>query len=346
MRSELEPKKSQEKSPLLPNHKLLFPDPSSLAGAAFRRTQKDMGNFQATWAELDKDLYNKHLEFMLLEYVSILEALKEIVGQEDIIIVKNKVWMLKRVGSSEKLMGFHLPVFNEWESIEFKYDVVDESTWLRDAFTTVGGLTFLHPVAFKNYPNSNIVFRSLLGEGGHVISANKAVLVSEIIWRNRGVDQSFRHLCDMGFSIAPLPHVDPEKQGFKYAPYHIDGHAALIADKENKLHLLVSDSYSRQGNGTRKKIRFAAETIGAEIFEIDDRNLPPLALNFIQFEDKTILVSKGETDDLTFVLRGLIGEDKVLITKKPIVAIPESLSGGIRCMTNTLPDSVLNSLKK
>jgi len=40
----------------------------------------------------------------------------------------------------------------------------------------------------------------------------------------------------------------------------------------------------------------------------------------------------------------MVGVDKVLITEVPIVQIPQYLSGGIRCLINTVPKSLLEAI--
>lgn len=234
----------------------------------------------------------------------------------------------------------------EYENVSLNAVERHGTIWARDRFMTVGGITFLDPAAFPDFKDSDDAVKSFFGEGGAVLTAGKAVLVSEYLWRIRKQDPGFKILLERGFVVAPLPPVDPDKQKHDwFNESHIDGHAALIVDKDGKLRLLVAESYSRQGNKTREKIRFAADSIGAEMEEIDDTSLPPLALNLIQFEDRSVVVTRGETNDLTFVLASLLGKDKVFQTSIPLVRIPSILARGIRCMTNTLPTSLLRRLE-
>lgn len=128
----------------------------------------------------------------------------------------------------------------------------------------------------------------------------------------------------------------PEKQKYDFMEGHIDGHAALIEDENGQLALVVADSYSHQGNHTRKLIRGAAEAIGAEMKEVYDYNLPPLAFNLVQFEDRSIAITNSEARDLEVTLAMLVGKDKVFTTEVPLVKIPELTCGGIRCLTNII----------
>ena len=344
---ETEKQTAQEKSPLLPGHKLLFPNPGFLGGAAFRMTQEMMGKPDASYSELDHELVMANLDKVMGEYFSILSLLDKHVSRENIVLVQNSMTMAKRDSLTAQLNFESADFqFQEFENIKLQAFISHPEVWPRDGFMTIGPLTFIHPVYFQDAEESKQIKKSSLAEGGMALHAKNVVLVSELLWYlgKRGLDKGFKILKNFGIIIAPLPPVNPSKQLREPHPTHIDSHAALIVDKSDNLYLLAAQSYSRQGKGTLKKIRFAAETIDAKIFEIDDRKLPPLALNFIQFVDKSVIVTGSETADLTFVLQDLLGKEKVLITEKPIVAVPAILGGGIRCMVNTLPTSVINSL--
>ncbi len=347
MSAELDHLRNPKESRLPSDHSLLLPNPGFLPGAAFNKTRDQMGKPNATYSELDHDLFRENCDMLYGEYISILSVLTKHLGSSNITIIKNKMTMgFKNSKTGDlSLVDQDLPEISEFKNIRINSFIDYPSVWTRDGFTSIGPITFLHPLYFLYAQESERVIKSVLGEGGAVLNAGKAVLVSESLWRRRTQDKGCQILKDLGFVVAPLPPVDPSKQGYKFNEDHIDGHAALILDKNGRLRLLITDSYSRQGNGTRKKIRFAAETIGAEIFEIDDRNLPPLVLNFIQFEDRSVVVTEGETRDLTWVLEGMLSNEKVLITDKPIVNIPLSLQGSIRCMTAIVPNSVLKKLE-
>lgn len=341
-------KPKEPKGPLLPGHRLLFPNPGFLYGAAGKLTQEQMGISRARFKDLDKDLFRQNTDNMFTEYIWVLDVLSKHVDRRNITIVKNKVVTLKE---NPKTLGYSVediecPDIEEYENVGLNASDPHGTIWLRDRFMTIGGVSFLNPEAFPYFKDSDDAVKSFLGEGGAVLTAGNAVLVSEDLWRIRKQDPGFAILQRKGFICAPLPPIDPKKQKYdSFNKSHIDGHAALIIDKDGILRLLVAESYSRQGHKTREVLRFAAETVGAEMGEIDDANLPPLALNLIQFKDGSVVASSGETNDLTFVLELLLGKDKVLQTEVPLIRIPSILAGGIRCMTNTLPTSLLRKLE-
>lgn len=342
MSAEADHLRNPKESRLPSGHYLLMPNPGFLAGMAFKMTREQMRKPHIKFSELDHGLFDENANKAQAEYDSLLSLLSMHLGFGNIIIVKNKVTVVKTGKYGDP--SFHsedYPDLKEFKNIKLRFASSLDSPWTRDCFVSIGNVTFVNPDNIGDFEESETVIKSVLGEGGSVLQAKKTVLVSEDLWTSRKNDKDFQLLKDMGFIVAPLPQIDPLKQKFEFNESHIDGHAALIVDKDNNLRLLVADSYSRQGNGTRKKINFAAETIGAEITEIDDTNLPPLALNLVQFEDKSVIVSGSETNDLVFPLALMLGGEKVLTTPVPMIEIPRFFFGGIRCMTNVLPNSVL-----
>lgn len=338
-------------SPLPSGHRLLFPSPGFLYGGAFKAGQlvdEDPRGFSSIIPRnVLTEQVKKSLDELGQEYLHLLAALATHVGRENLTIVKNKFTMGKTDPETEQTVfkSIDYPDFEEFDNIHLQAFIDHPTVWTRDGFTNIGPLTLIHSVYFQDIPNFDGTVKSLFAEGGSVLHAKDAVLVSEGLWSVRDQDKGFQKLKDLGFKIAPLPLVDPEKQTLAPHHTHIDTHADLIVDKDDNLQLLVAESYSRQGHGTRKRIRFAAETIGAETFEVDDRNLPPFALNFIQFADKSVVVTNSQNSDLILTLQLMLGEEKVITPHVPLVKIPSVLGGSIRCMVNTIPESVLNGLE-
>ena len=319
---------SEEMSPLPKDHFVLIPSPAFLVGVSMAKTESN-------------------LSYLLFEYASMFELLAHHVGGENIRIVRNSVATLKKTGTSQRTFtrrNFSFPDTKNFQNITLGAAANYSTVWVRDGFQAIDPYTFINPAYFPGINESQTIKKSMLSEGGMVLHAQRVVLVSDALWQTRRTDRGFNCLEEAGYVIAPLPEVIQSKQKYEFNEAHIDGHAALIVDKNQRLQLLVAESYSRQGNGTRKDITRAAEAIGAGVFEIDDRNLVPLSLNLVQFEDGTIIVSKGQSNDLIFVLQNMVGEDKVLITEVPIVQIPQFLFGSIRCLINIIPKSFLETI--
>jgi len=333
----------RKESPLPPGHRLLFPDPGFILGAAFKKTYNDPYH-SSTSRENSHELLMKNVNTLLSEYFSILNPIVNIIGTENIALVKNKITVGKTNKQTQEVNWERLegPTITEIENINLKSLPDHLSVWLRDSFMNFGSFTFINPEYFPDIAESETIVRSLLSEGGAVLPASNVVLVNKNIWQMRHQDRGYQLLESSDFSLAPLPEVDAARQKYEFTSHHNDGHAALIVDKYGRLDLLAAISYTRQGDGTRKKIRGSVGTVGAELYEVDDRNLPPLALNFFQFADKTVLISESENRDLIQLLQDLVGRDKVIITDKPIIEIPKLLFGSIRCMINTFPNNLLS----
>lgn len=316
---------------LYPGHKLLLAGPASILGFTIAQSRK-----KGLTTEINTDI--------LKEYLSIYELLSNLLGSENLVVSKNDV-----------VVGHSLPYGGiEFKSIPLPNDINlggksilffqgKASFWPRDAFSLLGDSVFVD----SNYWQTDYIQRfefitSPLGEGGKVLHKTNAMLVTPDIWKEK---KELNELREKGFKIGCIPFVDPVKQKFKFIENHIDGHASLLEDKNGELALVVADSYSRQGKKTLKKLRNAAEIIEATLHEVDDQALPPLALNLIQFNDRSVVVTKADRKDLEFTLSFIVGPDKIFTTPIPIQLIPELANGGIRCLTNVLLPGMVSTIE-
>ncbi len=321
---------------LPPNHKLLLAGPAFLLTFTFFDQEK----------RIQSSPNQGTLERTIEEYFSIHHLFTLLLGPENILVAKTGI-----------ILGHQKISEIEWEEITLPEDLIMNlglqeteipflskfhHSWPRNAFNLIGGEIYAKEGALvEEIPGIRI---SPLGDNGSVLHRKNAVLVTQDIWRNH--KNEIEELKEKGFSVGSLPLVNPSKQKYKNFPEeHLDCHACLIEGDDSKLYLVVADSYSRQGKGTRKKIRLAAETVEAEMVEIDDRNLPPFALNLIQFEDNSILMTDSEAKDLEYTLVGLVDRNRVYTTDIPIELIPRLTGGGIYCLTNTLSPQMIQSLE-
>lgn len=317
----------REKLP--PGHKLLLAGPASLVAFG-------LGTKEGSTGPLPRFQPNQQaVERLFAEYQSIFDLLVRILGRERILVIKTKLILGKNSPDGAiQFQSRELPEELAFGSTEIPYLSDFFASWPRDAHTLVDGQILANSQAWRI--QGERIQPSLLGEGGKVLLKGKAILVTPDIWRTarRGEIPSLRN---RGFRVGCLPFVDPSKQQFEFKEDHVDGHASLIEDKTGKLILVVAESYSRQGAGTRKLIRQAANSVEAELVEVYDKNLPPLAFNFIQFDDMTIALGSAEAKDLELTLGILVGPDRVLTTEDPLRLIPSVAFGGIRCLTNVIP---------
>jgi hypothetical protein len=271
---------------------------------------------------------DKLLESIFKEYFSIYGLLAGLVGKENITVVKNELKL-----SVDPKTGKDIPVNLPDDLGAKKLPFLTEffHTWIRDAHTLLNGKIFTNPNAWTQKDANTIM--SGLGEGGKVLTRSKSILVTPDIYETSKAD--IKNLSSSGFKIGYLPFVDKSKQKNLFHEEHVDGHATLVEYVGGRLALVVASSYISQGEGAKKQIKKAADKIGAKLFEVDDRILPPLAFNLLQFEDRSIAMTSG-AKTLETILASIVGKDKIFTTKYPIENIPKLHWGGIRCLTNII----------
>jgi hypothetical protein len=324
---------SKEAQRLKPDHKLILAELGFLGTFALMRKDKKTQVFTGI---LNEGL----LKHLTLEYVSIQRLLTHLVGKENLIITATSIKMGKETSTGIS-----------WEEIrppteQFGFHTTDVSFlsekslyWPRDTYTLIDEEIFAKRDI--RAPQGEKIHTSNLGEGGCVLTKENAVLVTPNVWKNS--KHEILALQQKGYKTGMLPLVDPAKQKYGFVENHIDGHAALIKGRNSQLVLVVADSYCRQGDGTKKLIRRACETINAEMVEVDDHNLPPLAFNILQLEDNSTVMTSAQAKDLEFTLSCVVGADKVFTTEIPLIYIPGRTGGGIRCLTNLIPSRILNN---
>ncbi|KKQ29389.1 MAG: hypothetical protein A3H17_00400 [Candidatus Levybacteria bacterium RIFCSPLOWO2_12_FULL_37_14] len=326
---------SKQSERLLPGHKLLLAGPGNLLPFSLA---KEKSLFR------EEIIFDEHLmQSIFMEWYSIYNLFINLVNKDNIIVSKTDTTIGKsNEDSSINWESIDLPEELSFDAIKIPFLSQASSCWPRDAYTLLDGEVLANLFAWGAPPEG--IKLSGLGEQGKVLVKNKSILVTPDVWRKS--KDEILGLTRNGFKVGCLPCVDTSKQSYKFTELHIDGHSALIEDKNGTLVLLVTDSYSHQGHDTRKFIRQAAETAEARMVEVDDRKLPPLALNLIQFEDRSIAFTNSEARDLEVTLSELVGSDKIFTTEIPLIELPKHALGGMRCLTNILPPALNNLLTK
>jgi hypothetical protein len=318
---------------LKPGQKLLLAGHSFLAAFAF---EHDINRIPLFKNNLNEDRLNN----LMKEYFSIYGLLSGLVGKENVLVTDNCLEVGKSTYGKTVHEEVRLPDGNlNLQTIAAPFITDYYHCWPRDAHSLINGKVLTNKDTWTVQDKDISV--SGLGEGGKVLVKDQAILITPDIYKSS--KDEIGRLIKEGYRIGVLPFVDPSKQKHEFRADHIDGHASLIKDKDDKLTLVVADSYSRQGNDAMKFIREGCSTIGAKIVGVDDQYLPPLAFNLLQFEDKSIAMASALFRDLEVTLSGLVGGDKVFMTDTPITYIPKLAHGGIRCLTNTIPSWVINN---
>lgn len=302
------------------------------------------------------------LEIIYKEYFAILDALSTAMDPNRILLVQSDSVIAGRYMGDLRLKFISPPPLPGYRSLrlggqESRKDqdkMVSSHIFTRDLFSRFGNNYYIDNVESPDaqFDPGAKVFSSPLGEGGKVLVAGKSVVVVEKLWRDpvtkkdspakKDIDQ----LRKQGYRAVYLPNVDPNTQPQEKRNFisdHLDGHVSLIQGKDSSVHLLYARSYARQSAGLGKVIRSSADFIGANPIEIDDSGLPHLAFNLLQLPDgKVVMSSGGSSTELTDAVEGIVGKENVFQTSIPIDALTKASKGGIRCMTNVAPASVIN----
>lgn len=206
--------------------------------------------------------------------------------------------------------------------------------WPRDASAEINGRMLLFDDAW--HYQGHFLPGSYLGEGGRILVRKNAIIAAEAVVRDSSLE--IMELIQEGYKIATLPEVTC--QGNYFVATHVDGQANLIEAQDGDLVLLIAQSYENQDQGeTAAATELAAERVGARKIVVDDSKLPPLSLNFVQFDDLSIAMTAG-APKLEELLRGLVGKS-VYTTRNPLIQIPTNTTGSIRCLTNIFPEEFL-----
>lgn len=321
---------------LKPGHKLILPDPMALLSLAYKGERRDITDRVAVVSGIEginEDIFAA----LSTEYIVMHHLLSSLVGPERMFVVKTSLISLK-----DQVGGSSFTYEEKFAPREMQQDLGSKravflskgaGAWPRDAHTLIDGEILTRPNAWSMQDEH--IRPSNLGEGGKVLIRNKTLFVTKDIWDSE--KRELKELQEKGFRVAYLPYIAKPDPNSKYDEDHLDCHASLLEDKKGELVLLVAKSYAFQGKKTRKQLREACERTHVRIIEIDDSLLPPLALNMLQFKDRSVAVTADPSNTLTDILTDIVGKDKVFPTEVPLVQIPLLAGGGIRCLTNEIP---------
>lgn len=321
----------EQNARLQPGCNLVYPDVTSLTSLAFNKPGE---KFLVSVKESSFD--KKVLTKVLSEYNNIGFLLSNLVGWENMLISASS-FIFGKNGSSGEVSFEELS--NDQEiakmgSVKFNFWDQMARSWPRNALTYLDGRIYACPEMWDY--TDNFVKPSELGDGGKVLVSGKTILVTKDVWDATRKNE-LADLARRGWKSAWLPPIDPAKQRYDFEHAHIDGHAALITGKDGRQTLLVASSYAEQTRGTLNLLKSAAKETKTRLEIIKDKNLPPNALNLDQYRDGAIAMTSG-AEELEVTLIGLVGKELVFTTHEPLEVIPSLGRGGIRCLTNWLPE--------
>lgn len=281
-----------------------------------------------------RKFHSSNFDSMVSEYHAIHALFCSIVGSENLVIIDNRdSWNYEyqrqaqvyineqfRTIPQVKIPGLH--------SRNYYYP--------RDAHTFLGNEMVVNTLSWGN-DTDGYPLGSCLGEGGAVLSRGNYVIMSEELAEVEWYQLPALKAKDIKIGTVPSPAIGLPGN---FARAHIDGHVALIEDIKGILTLLVAESYYQAAGARRQSITKAALLIGADKVVINDKNLPPLAFNLVQFHDGSVAMT-SKADDLEEIIRELVGEKFIHTTRIPLVEFPNRAKSGLRCLSNEAPAYML-----
>jgi hypothetical protein len=140
------------------------------------------------------------------------------------------------------------------------------------------------------------------------------------------------------------PDIETDLEGRvreEFPSNHLDRAMAFIKGEDNRDYLLVDESYYAENKppwgAYAEDVQKACAELDVNLVVIDSQPEDVLyALNLVQFEDRSIFMSKG-APSLERIVREIVGENRVFTTTHPVIYFPMLRKGGIRCLTLNAP---------
>lgn len=231
---------------------------------------------------------------------------------------------------------------------------ISSTSFPRDILVDFDGDTHLNPEAnVKSIPGSEK--QSMLGEGGRVLKVGKKVFLPHPNGYVQSKQKFLREVdplkkkYQIGFLPHPLATEVDIRTGRKHTfdNDHLDRSAAFIKGADEKDYLLVDSNYmssfAPQFGRYSSQIISACRDLDVTLVDVKRKgDSIPNALNFVQFEDKSVVMTGGD-NQLQNIVEEIVGQEKVVTTQSPIILYPLIRGGGIRCMTLFAPESIVQS---
>lgn len=220
-------------------------------------------------------------------------------------------------------------------------------------------------IANLNIKNKDLhqFFPSPYGEGGRVLFSDEIALISkQLVSDNSRVS----HVAESGIfkrielkvSALPVPlsgvfSLDGIKEKVN-SNDHLDRVSNLVKGKDGNLHLIIDPNICTLENDGKKewlslgpkkskeKIISYCEPLGIKVHYPKKMEIP-YSINFEQFPDRRVLVTKGEKY-LNRIIGRIVGWENIFTTEVPIRFLPVYNRAGIRCMVNQIPEPMIKTL--
>lgn len=301
--------------------------------------------------------FSEQEKIVAIEYDGLLSSLRKAVGDDRIRLV-GYTWPEtntdnKFLAAFQQRAGYYDQQVSHMQSVMFPTGERFQC-FPRDMFTRFGQLIFVNPHAFPRFRDTEFYKMSFLGEGGMLVQAQNAVILSEKFQENSNARKDIKALEQRGYKVAFVPPVRSDKQlpdRQKFSTYHIDSHCALVIGRDKNLYFLFALSYAAQNRKTYELLVRAAQKVGAQPCLVDDRNQTHMGFNFVQLRDGTVVYPstgrwEGENyhpSNLDGALIEIVGLENLIMTRE-LNHIPRLTKAGLRCMTNIAPSNFVDHL--
>ncbi len=235
----------------------------------------------------------------------------------------------------------------------------------RDMFMIAGNVALVSPrgVVLTGSGNHEVrLVSSLLGEGGRtLVAGNKAIVPERLVMQDKESiwlpDTELRTLRDSGLEVVTIPQVVASvftKEGGItdrcFGNDHLDRSNCLVKGKDGRVHLITEPLIFLVKWTDRKRLQWepmdpeeswqllnkACDSIGVVCHRPQQPLRVPYSLNLMQFFNERILMTAGEPE-VSDMLGGIVGQDKIFETSVPIVHYPTWTQAGIHCLITDAP---------
>lgn len=248
-------------------------------------------------------------------------------------------------------------------SLELPYEqIIHWQIFPRDMCVYIRAVNALlvHSALFKvpsTYLKGCKIIHTTWGEGGRLLLSGDRMLLGQSPEHREKIQESrvISELKNMGMKAAFVPHalfygLSPlGRKSFVFHHSHIDLIGSLLMDKEGAFHLIMDPAY-RTGTlispfsirDSLDLVRNNCEKIEIEIHTPEKPLAVPLATSMVQFEDGSVLATKGD-DDVLRIVEDIVGSGNIYVTNTPIIQYPMFGGAGLHCLITESPEPLISA---
>lgn len=209
-----------------------------------------------------------------------------------------------------------------------------------------------------------MLIESPLGQGGRILACEDLVFAPERLHEEGKTTpretsfEDLRSLRSAGLRVVKFPqpvgiiYNAEEITGRVFTNDHLDRYACLLRGTDGKIHMLTDINTSVASWTNRitgewapdlpdQAIRRLREICGSEGVVLHAlESSVPYVYNMLQLPDGRVLMTSGDAK-VQKAVEAIVGQDKVFVTRIPIIAYPVFSNAGIRCLVTEQPPIVV-----